>query len=251
LGGADNFSMSFGYEPGASEGPRVEAGDEVWSRPASAVEAAPPASTEVVSPASLPPEPPAQDSANHPPVPPDVAPERAPPPPLRFRHHLLVLAFALIGGLLGILGAVAEELQAGLLSFVLAGVIEESLKPAGIYIVLLKWPWALRGRLYTAAFTALSGLVFGVIEACVYVFVYFPDKGGDFVLYRFTVPLVLHTGCSFLFGLGIVPQLIDWANGLAKFPRVSRNFFIAAMTIHGGFNLTAVILELAGVISVG
>ncbi len=170
------------------------------------------------------------------------------PPRLGFRHHLLVLAFALLGGPLGIGGAIVQEFQAGGFAFLAAGIIEEALKPSGLYIVLAKWPYALRSRVYTASFAALSGLLFGLIEAATYVFVYFPDKGSDFVLYRFTVPLILHTVCSFIFGLGIRRELIDWANGVARFPKDSRNFFIAAMTLHAGFNLVAVILSLAGVI---
>ena len=160
-----------------------------------------------------------------------------------------MLSFALLGGPLGIFGAITQELQAGGIGFLAAGVIEEALKPTGIYIVLAKWPELLRGRIYTACFSALSGLLFGIIEACTYVFVYVPDHSHAFVVYRFTVPLLLHTTGSFIFGLGIRPELMDWANGLAKFPRTSRNFFIAAMTLHATFNLVArVILSVAGVI---
>jgi hypothetical protein len=164
------------------------------------------------------------------------------------RHHLLVLAFALAGGALGVLGAVFEELRAGGFAFLAAGVIEEALKPSGVYVVLVKWPWALRGRVYTASMTALSGFVFGVIEALVYVLVYFPDEGSDFVLYRFTVPLIVHSGCSFIFGLGIDRSLVDWANGLASFPQASLRFIVAAMTLHAGFNLVALVLQVSGVV---
>jgi hypothetical protein len=181
-------------------------------------------------------------------VAPQLSSSPAPAPEPAFRHHLLVLAFALIGGPLGILGAITQELQAGGVGFLAAGVIEEALKPAGIYIVMAKWPWALRGKLYTACFSALSGLLFGIIEAFTYVFLYVPDHSHAFVVYRFTVPLVLHTTGSFIFGLGIRPELMDWANGVAKFPRSSRNFFISAMVLHGGFNLVAVILSLTGVL---
>jgi hypothetical protein len=68
---------------------------------------------------------------------------------LSLRHHLLALSFALVGGLLGIPAAVFEEVQASG-GFLVAGVIEEALKPAGIWILLVVWPYLLRGRLYTA-----------------------------------------------------------------------------------------------------
>jgi len=183
-----------------------------------------------------------------------AAPEPAAPADDRqrgARHHLLVLAFALAGGVLGVLGAVFEEFRAGGFAFLAAGVIEEALKPSGVYVVLVKWPWALRGRVYTASMTALSGLVFGVVEALVYVLVYFPDKGSGFVLYRFTVPLAVHAGCSFTFGLGIDRRLVDWANGVAPFPSGSLRFIVAAMALHAGFNLVALVLQLSGVVDFG
>ena len=41
--------------------------------------------------------------------------------------------------------------------FIAAPLIEEALKPTGIYIILLRWPWALLGRLHTALLTATGG----------------------------------------------------------------------------------------------
>ncbi len=222
--------------------PRPE--DELWARPVTSGHTPAPAPS-AVAPAVLPPPPAGPESLDRA----DsiaAAPATALSAGANLRYHLLALTFALLGGLLGIFGAVAQEFQAG--SIIVAGVIEEALKPAGIWVLLIVWPYVLRGRLYTASLTALSGLVFGIVEASVYVFLYFPDKGSDFVTYRFTVPLVLHATASFIFGLGIQRQVVDWANGVAPFPKDSRNFFIAAMALHTGFNIVAVILELSGVI---
>lgn len=170
-------------------------------------------------------------------------------PALGLRHHALALSFALVGGLFGIVAAVAQEVQGGgLFVFLAAGVMEEAAKPAGIYILLLKWPHVLRGRIYRAVLTAISGLVFALVEAAVYIFVYVPDGSDDFVTYRLTVPLAMHTVASFIFGLGIRRELIDWANGVARFPRDSLRFMTAAMTLHGGFNLVVVVLAVAGVL---
>jgi len=179
-----------------------------------------------------------------------LAPPPAPVPALKLglRHHLLALSFALLGGPLGIVGAVFQEVQAGAFAVLAAGIIEEAIKPAGVYILLIRWPHVLRGRYYTASLAALSGLVFALIEAAVYIFLYFPEGSSDFVAYRLTIPLVMHTLASFIFGLGIKRGVIDWANGVAPFPRDSRNFMFAAMALHGTFNLVAVILALSGVI---
>jgi RsiW-degrading membrane proteinase PrsW (M82 family) len=149
---------------------------------------------------------------------------------------------------LGVLGAAVQEVQAGAFVFVAAGIIEEALKPSGIYILLVRWPHLLADRYYTACLTALSGLVFGLIEAAVYILVYFPEGGPGFVSYRLTVPLVMHTAASFIFGLGIKRELVDWANGLVPFPKDSKRYMLTAMALHAGFNLAVVVLALAGLL---
>ena len=89
-----------------------------------------------------------------------VTPERR----AGIRGHIFAVSIALIGGLLGIVGAMIQELRAGgflLLPFLGAPIIEEGLKPLGVYILLIRWPHLLRGRLYTALLAALAGLTFG------------------------------------------------------------------------------------------
>ena len=166
------------------------------------------------------------------------------------RYQLVAVSLAVAGGFLGVGGAIFEELRAGGLGFIAAAPIEEALKPAGIYILLVRWPFVLQDRRYTAVLSALSGLTFGIIEACVYVFIYFPEGSGTFVLYRFTLPLLMHTVGSGIVGWGLDHRLIDWANGTTSFPRRTRNLFLVAMTLHGAFNLTAVVLTVTGVVRV-
>ncbi len=165
-------------------------------------------------------------------------------------HHLLAISLAVIGGVLGIGGAFIEELRAGggiVIAFLTAPVIEEALKPTGIYIALIRWPHILRGQLYTAALTALAGLTFGVIESIVYVTIYVSDPPDWFVTYRFTVTLAVHAAASFLVGLGLNRGVIDWARGRSPLPKASRNFYIAGVTVHAIYNTAAVALSLAGV----
>jgi len=168
-------------------------------------------------------------------------------------HYLFAVVVAAVGGLLGIIGAVIGEFQAGgliLLPLVAAPIIEEAMKPAGVYIALLRWPNALSSRLFTALLAALGGLVFGLIEAVVYVTIYISDPPEWFVTYRFTLPLALHATTSFIFGLGITIGLIDWAAGRGPLPLRTRNFYIAAVVIHAIFNTIAVTLALTGVFDV-
>jgi len=78
---------------------------------------------------------------------------------------------------------------------------------------------------------------------------YVDNPSDEFIVFRFSVPLGLHAACSYLVGLGLNQQVIDWAAGRAKLPKASRNFYIAAVVIHGTYNLTAVILSISGVIN--
>ena len=162
----------------------------------------------------------------------------------------VALIMALLGGGLGIIGAVFQELMSGGIGapFIAAPIIEEALKPAGIYILLIVWPRALAGRLHTATLTAISGLCFGLIESYVYVTWYFPEGDSAYVLFRFTVPVVMHTIASFLVGFGLSRQLVDWAAGRATFPKMTRNFYIAAVLLHAAYNTAVVALELTNVV---
>ncbi len=166
--------------------------------------------------------------------------------------QLLALTLAILGGAFGIVGAISQELRAGggvLLAFAAAPLIEEALKPAGIYILLIRWPQALLGRLHTAALTAISGLCFGLIESYVYVHVYNPGGGSDYRLFRYTVPVTMHVIACFVVGLGLNRSAIDWAAGRGRLPKSTRNFYIAGVLLHMTYNVVAVVLALTGVLS--
>jgi RsiW-degrading membrane proteinase PrsW (M82 family) len=187
----------------------------------------------------------------------DTALAPAPVSPLRSGgYHVLALFFAVAGGALGIGGAIIAEIQSAssggfLLGIIGAPLIEEAMKPAGLYILLVKWPQALRGRLHTAALAGISGLCFGLIEAWVYVNVYVSNPPDWFVTYRFTAPLALHATASFVYGLGLNRGLIDWTQGRSPLPKSTRNLYIAAAAMHAVFNATVIVLTLAGVFPSG
>jgi RsiW-degrading membrane proteinase PrsW (M82 family) len=182
----------------------------------------------------------------------ELAATRIPAGRAPFYQYVLAFIMAALGGLLGIMGALFQEGQTTfgflLLPFLGAPIIEEALKPSGIYLTLLWWPRALNSQLFTALLCAISGLVFGVIESLVYVTLYVADPSDGFILYRFTVTLALHTVASFVVGLGINYRILDWAAGRSRLPKASRNYYIAGVAIHAIYNTTAVILSFAGVL---
>jgi hypothetical protein len=171
--------------------------------------------------------------------------------PPRIFLDVLAIVLALMGGLFGIVGALVNEFQAGggiLLAIAGAPIIEEAMKPAGIYILLVRWPRALRGQLHTATLTTLSALSFGLVESFVYVTLYHPGGGDDYALFRFTVPVATHMLASFVVGLGLTRGLIDWAEGRAPLPKATRNFYLAGVALHAAYNISALALTFAGVL---
>jgi RsiW-degrading membrane proteinase PrsW (M82 family) len=119
--------------------------------------------------------------------------------------------------------------------------IEESLKPCGVYLLLAKWPQALPGRFYTALLAALTGLGFALVENEIYLRVYFPEHSHEMVLVRYTGGLALHTIASFIFGLGINQKLIAAAKGEIPMFAANKRFFITAMGLHLAYNVAAVV----------
>ncbi len=178
------------------------------------------------------------------------------PAPARpgIRLHLLAIMFALLGGLLGILGAIAAEGRTTvplLIVFIGAPIIEEIVKPVGVYLFMFRWRDVLRSRLHIATLVMISGVCFGLLESLVYVTLYVPDHSQEFFIYRFTVTIGLHAAASFIVGLGVSSKLIDWANGEAEFPRAARFAFLGAIGLHAAYNITVTVLDLTGVLNFG
>jgi len=172
------------------------------------------------------------------------------------KWYILAPLVAVIGGLFGIIAAVAEEGKYfGFFGpFVAAPVIEEAIKPIGVYILLAKKPLVLTNQKYTAFLAALAGLTFGIVESIVYVAAYSqlsPAKNRDlFVLWRFTICLLLHAGCSFIIGHGINQQLVASVRGDIPFLKGNWRFYITAMSIHAVYNITVTVLTLLNLLPV-
>jgi RsiW-degrading membrane proteinase PrsW (M82 family) len=171
---------------------------------------------------------------------PSVQPESVPT-----RWHILAPLLALSGGVLGVLGAAYTEITHGsfLSGFIGTPIIEEIFKPLGVYIILAKWPAALRGRLYTAILAMLAGIAFATIENWIYIHVYIKDPSPETILWRYTVCTAMHAGCSFIFGLGINSKLKAMVKGEVHFLSFGKRFFIPAIALHAIYNLVMTITE--------
>ena len=134
------------------------------------------------------------------------------------------------------------------MAFVAAPIVEEALKPSGVYLLLGKWPHLLRNRLYTAYLAALGGISFAIVENIIYLAVYSPEHSGAFVLYRFTAPLAVHTLASFIVGFGINQRLLASVRGEVPFLSGNWKFFVAAIALHALYNIAATVAQVSGLL---
>ena len=162
---------------------------------------------------------------------------------------VLTVLLATLGSIVAIPAVFQAELPAGFLApWLWAPVIEEAFKPAGVYLLLIKWPGTLKNQAVTALLTALAGISFGLIESAVYMTLYFPEHTHQELVFRFTVPVMVHTLASFTFGLGINQQLLVSLQRGGPFRRSNWGFFLAAVVIHSIYNITVTVLDVIGTI---
>jgi RsiW-degrading membrane proteinase PrsW (M82 family) len=166
--------------------------------------------------------------------------------PVSRKWLILAPLLALAGGCFGIFGAFITELFHGSIfpAYIGAPIIEEVLKPSGIYLMLAKWPRVLRNQWYTACLAALSGICFAVIENLVYLNIYIDDPSSRVIMWRYTAGIGLHALCSFIFGFGINQKLIASIKGETRFLSCGKRFFIPAAVIHSLYNIGVTVITL-------
>lgn len=190
--------------------------------------------------------------ATYAPMEPQLDPPLPRPRPITWSTHVWVILLALIGGVLGIAGSLFGEVASiggfFLLPFIGAPIIEEAFKPIGVYLGLARWPNALRNQLYVAILCACAGVVFGLLESTMYVFVYARDEPDSYTYFRYTVPVALHAVASFTVGLGLSRGVVDWVTRGTPIPKRARSFYFAGVTIHAIYNTTVIALAISGVL---
>lgn len=156
-----------------------------------------------------------------------------------FRKHVIPPAMAMAGGVLGIMGAILREFYyfSYILAFIAAPMIEESLKPTGLYLVLVLWPKLLRGKLYTALLSGLAGIVFALIENIFYLRVYFPEHTRELAVFRYTAGVGIHVVCSFILGFGINRTLLSSIKGEIPLLQGNKKYFLIPMFLHSVYNV--------------
>lgn len=163
---------------------------------------------------------------------------------------LVTLLAATLGGPFAVLGALIAGqpgLAGPLYAVLFAPVVEEILKQSGMTYVLERMPYRVFSAWQFVFAGAVSGLAFGAIENVAYAAVYSaslsPESLARLTAFRWPVCTALHVGCSTIASLGLVRA---WKRQLqtgrpaelaAAMPQL-----LAAMLIHGAYNLWAVLL---------
>ena len=166
----------------------------------------------------------------------------------------VTLLVALAAGPWGVLGAFwtgiyGSPLSAfGLIAVVVFGpVTEEVVKVSAAWWVVEKRPFWFQTVPQIIFCAACGGAAFAAIENLIYMYVYVPDHSAAFVIYRWTVCVGLHVGCSLVAGLGLAKI---WDNAIRNLhrPKVALGvpYLVIAIVVHGFYNLTVTIASLAG-----
>jgi hypothetical protein len=155
---------------------------------------------------------------------------------------------ALGAGPWAVVGALLAPAQAsGMIALValFGPLAEEVMKAAAAAIVIERRPWlfASAGQIVIAC--ATGGLVFAAVENALYLLVYVSHPTPELVLWRWTVCVALHTGCSALTGGGVARVWQEvWRQRVRPDLTWSWRWLVAAVAIHGAYNLAATAWEL-------
>ncbi len=131
---------------------------------------------------------------------------------------------------------------------VIGPTVEETMKIALATWVVEKRPFRFGSGRHILFCGAFSGFVFAAVENFLYLNVYVPNPSENLILWRWTVCVALHTGCSVLASVGLARV---WKESMEarKRPQIGRAlpYLIMAIAIHGLYNGSAVLLAAFGV----
>ena len=160
----------------------------------------------------------------------------------------VTLIAALVSGVVAVVGAVF--LQLGTASYVLATVVaapvtEEIMKIALVVWICEKRPWLFRSASQILICGLASALVFAAIENVLYLS--FGDVTPGLIAWRWSVCVLLHVTCSLIASVGVVKVWSEFQRQ-ERMPRLADGapWIVAAMLLHGAYNLTVTILEAGG-----
>ena len=166
------------------------------------------------------------------------------------RSWEVTVVLVLIAGPMGVLGALSggRESWLGVLTAVLfAPLLEEIMKVIGALWVVQRRPYWFRSRTQIILCALGGGFGFAVIENLLYLNVYVTDPSPEFVRWRWTVCVAMHTGFSLIIGLGLA-QIWQRTIQTRTPPDLGRGsvYFIIAIALHASYNAFAAYVDSHG-----
>lgn len=170
------------------------------------------------------------------------------------RSWAVVVVVVLLSGLWSVFGAfwnAGASGVSGLSGFLAVSVwgpaVEEVMKIALIAVIIERSPYLFKSTSQVLIAAMGAGLMFAIIENFLYLFVYVPNPPMWLVIWRWTVCVVLHVGCTLVAGLGAAKVWDKQITQLRRVPvPVDMRYLAAAIVLHGGYNGTVTVLEVSG-----
>ncbi len=162
---------------------------------------------------------------------------------------LNTLFLVMFSGLWAVIGVFILSFQGqggiGVLAVVLFGpIIEEILKISSALVTIEKRLYLFKSGIQIVVCCVMSGLVFAFVENLLYLNFYIPDPSEMIVLWRWTVCVLLHSGCA---GISSIGLLKVWQRTMreGRKPELGSmtRYVTAACVVHGTYNLAAILFD--------
>lgn len=158
----------------------------------------------------------------------------------------ITIVLALVAGPCAIVGTFISGRYADtqlVLVSIIGPTVEEIMKIAIPIWIVEKKPWLFRSAMQILLCSFVSGLAFAAVENVIYLNIYIPDASAGMIRWRWTVCVLLHSGCSLIAGIGVVRVWTRFQMATRP-PALSDGapFIVAAIVIHGIYNLFAMLL---------
>jgi hypothetical protein len=161
-------------------------------------------------------------------------------------HTLFLVLFSGIWAVVGVF-ALALQGQGGIglsAAIIFAPAIEEILKISTALLTVEKKPYLFKTPAQIFICCAMSGLLFATIENLLYLHIYVPEPSDLLVLWRWTVCMLLHSGCASISSVGLV---IIWRKTIADRKKqelgILTKYIAAATLTHAAYNILAICLN--------
>ncbi len=167
------------------------------------------------------------------------------------RTWLVALLLPLLGGPFAVVGAFLDTTTSGLagmtmlLPVVVFGPTVEEILKIGLAAVIVETRPYLFKRVEQLQVAAIgSAAVFAIIENLLYLLVYISNPSPLLVIWRWTICVALHVGCTWVATQGLV---FVWQRTMTELrpPKITAGgrWLLIAIVIHGAYNFFAMFLD--------